>query len=85
MWMLYAGEHIFKSERERIDDLEDTVGLEIEAHPWWENEQCNGFCRERWDLWKRRFSAIAGIDDISMETKELAQQAVVYMGRVEKL
>lgn len=85
MWMLYAGEHIFKSERERIEDLEDTVGLKIEAHPWWDNEQRNGFSRERWDLWKSRFGAVAGMDDISMETKELARQAVVCMGRVEML
>lgn len=75
MWMLYAGEHIF----ERTEKLEDRVGLELEAHPCWDDEQCNGCSRDRWDLWKSRFSAIAGKDGISDETKELAQQAVVCM------
>ena len=85
MWMLYAGEHIFKSKRERIETREDRVGLELEAHPWWNNERSNGFSRERWDMWKSRFSAIAGIDDLNAETKELAQKAIVCMGRVELL
>ena len=85
MWMLYAGEHIFRSEREQIEAWEDTVGLESEAHPWWNNERCNGFSRERWDIWKNRFSAIAGIDNLSAETKNLAQKAVVSMCGVETL
>ena len=83
MWMLYAGEHIFKSKREHIEPVEDVVGLLVSAHPRWDDERCNGFCRERWDLWKSRLSEIAEMGDINVATKELAKQAVDHMKRVE--
>lgn len=83
MWMLYAGEHISKSERERIEKSEDMVGLELEPHPLWDDEQRNGFCRKRWNMWKRRFSEIAEMACNNLETKELARQAIDCMEQVE--
>ena len=59
--------------------------LEHTAHPWWDDENGNGFCRERWDLWKDRLRNIAEVSDVEVSTKELARQAIAEMSRVELL
>ena len=83
MWMLYAGEHVFGSKREHIEQLEDVAGFERAEHPWWEDEERNGFCRERWDVWKSGFSEMGKMEELSEETKDLAKQAVEHMEKVE--
>ena len=83
MWMLYAGEHVFESKREHIDQSEDVGGFETAEHPWWDEEERNGFCRERWDLWKSGFNEMAEMEELSEETKDLAKQAFENMDKVE--
>ncbi len=42
-----------------------------------------GFCRERWALWKRRFGEIAGFEQPTKVTRELARKAKEMMEVIE--
>ena len=42
-----------------------------------------GFCRERWQFWKLRFSKVK--DEVDKEVAEMAQQAIGAMEKAEKV
>ena len=85
VWILYAVEYIFMNKRKQVEKTEDRVGIFTSAHPWWDDEKCSGFCRERWNLWKAGSGQLAVIEEIAQRTRDMAKQAFECMERIENI
>ena len=85
MWIFYAGEHIWKSEREWVVPFTDLNALETSRGSlMWDATKKNGFCEERWVLWRDSFGWVADMEEVSDETRELATLAYERMRWIEE-
>ena len=50
----------------------------------WEEGKKNGFCRERWRLWRELFGSVADTEEVWAETRELAGLAAEKMRGIEE-
>lgn len=71
-WMLYAGKKIREDCQAGYED--DATG-----------ETKNGFSKERWEFWKKRFGDLADRKDLKRNTRAYAKQARDEMGRLESI
>ena len=82
--MLYAGERIWSSERDRREPYESVRAMALaRGNRRWEEGKKNGFCNERWGLWREMFAREADMEDVWAETRELAGFAAGKMGEIE--
>ena len=59
------------------------VGAPGSGGPLWENGK-HGFCKERWELWRKGFGAIAEMGgDLSENVRASARQAEKTMREIE--
>lgn len=85
MWILYAGGRIWKSEREWIGPLMDSNGLYMSRGSLMcDGTKNNGFCLERWAMWRDSFGWVADMEEVCEETRALATLAVERMRWVEQ-
>lgn len=78
-WIFYAGHFIYNSQQEW--EKSETRGDPARGGDKWNGKK--GFCKERWDFWKSRFSWVAELPELMDETKTIATQAVAAMINVE--
>ncbi|KAL9114198.1 MAG: hypothetical protein Q9187_007509 [Circinaria calcarea] len=80
-WIFHAGHMIFhlQDEWRASQDPGEDQGF---GEGLWKGK--NGFCRERWDFWKSRFTWVQGLKELEFETKAVAKQAVERMEKIEK-
>ena len=79
-WIFHAGRALFTCE----DQIEPSPnrGNPMKGGALWGGK--SGFCRERWDLWKKRFEWVQGVTTLEASTKEAAKKAVEAMEQIEK-
>jgi hypothetical protein len=81
VWMIYAGKWIFENEECSEEVLGVAMGDPEKAR--WLYEGPQGYNRERWLFWKRRFGEEAEDGEVSEKTRWFARKAHEEMGRVE--
>ncbi|KAI9677080.1 MAG: hypothetical protein M1817_006919 [Caeruleum heppii] len=79
VWIYYAGNQLFESDEIWEPGLGD--GDPAKGGSLWDGER--GFCRERWNLWRRRFQAVVEYVEVPQETRDFASKAVLEMKRIE--
>jgi hypothetical protein len=85
MWILYAGERIWKSESEWVGPRIDRLALYMShGSLMWDESRKNGFCLERWALWRDSFGWVADMEEVYDETRELAALAMERMRLIEE-
>ena len=85
MWIFHAGESIWKSEREWVGPLVDrNTFYTTRGSLMWDESKKNGFCEERWVLWRDSFGWVADMEEVSNETRELAISAYERMRWIEE-
>ena len=78
--MLYAGKQLYQSEEEWLKNPRE--GDPASGGPLWTGKR--GFCRERWEFWKKGFEGVAGREDVDEATRRIAKEAVEAMKVVER-
>lgn len=78
-WVFHAGELIYDCEEEIAPHPQG--GDPYKGGDLWTGK--HGFCKERWELWKQRFDSLAESTDLQTETKQVAREAVVAMGKID--
>ena len=76
VWILYAGDFIFHSEREwgpAPEGGEPGHQGAARGGTLWQGN--TGFGRERWTFWRERFGAIVSREDVDEDTRSWAQRA----------
>ena len=85
MWIFYAGEYIWKSKREWFAPLTDRYAMYMSRGSlMWDSSMKNGFCEERWVIWRDSFGWVADMKEVSNETRELATLAYERMRSIEE-
>ncbi len=85
MWIFYAGEYIWKSEREWVGPFADrNASYMSRGSLMWDGSKKNGFCEERWVIWRDSFGWVADMEEVSNETRELATLAFERMRWIEE-
>lgn len=83
VWILYAGELVWENEMVWGHPPSDRLAYSTASTPRWAQPKKNGFCDERWSLWKDQFRVVADTEGISAEARDLAQRAAEKMGWIE--
>ena len=85
MWIFYAGEYIWKSEREWVGPVYDRNAMYMSRGSlMWDATKKTGFCEERWVIWRDSFGWVADMEEVSEETRELATLAYERMRWIEE-
>ncbi len=77
IWVLYAGEHIYRSRRESLERCTPAEGC-----PLWNGKK--GFCPERRALWKERLEWVAEQDGMVEKARDLAVRPFSKMKETKK-
>lgn len=83
VWVLYAGELIWKLERVWGHPPEDRLAYDTRGTRRWPEPKKNGFCVERWTLWRDQFQVMADTEGVSFEAQDLASRAAEQMRWIE--
>ncbi|KAE8860649.1 hypothetical protein PTNB29_05744 [Pyrenophora teres f. teres] len=81
VWIFALGKQLY----EREEDLAPknlNQGNSGGGGPLWEGRA--EFSKGRWGLWKKRFGEVAGMEGVSEECRNIAREAEVTMGDIEK-
>ncbi|TFK54220.1 hypothetical protein OE88DRAFT_1723942 [Heliocybe sulcata] len=73
VWFLYLGERIHESDEE--------YGGPGRGGTVWTGKK--GFCKERWQLWKERMAIISQNTGISVDTRDIANEALKTMDTID--
>jgi hypothetical protein len=79
-WIFHAGRLIFGSADEYA--ASPTAGDPAAGGPLWTGK--HGFCRERWDFWKRRFVWVSEQAELDASTRDVARAAADAMAEIER-
>lgn len=76
VWIRIAGKYMygFRSDKAVPKDVEVRLDAREKKLPWWRGEETM-FCTARWHFWRRRFEQEAQNEDVSEETRELAEKS----------
>ncbi len=84
MWILYAGEYIWQCEREWREPYDDIRAVYMANGSFlWGKGRKNGFCVERWEVWRDSFEWVAEMEGVSDEARVLAKAAAGRMRCIE--
>jgi Protein of unknown function (DUF3632) len=82
-WIIRCGKRLYKEtlqrDVERLDAMQRDEAVP-KGGPLYNGRP--GFCRERWQFWKRRFSKVKG--EVDEAAAKMALEAVSAMERIEK-
>ena len=78
-WVAILGSEIFSWDNEFPSGEKE--GDPGKGGPLWDGQ--HGFCKERWHLWKRRFTELSTSKELSKELRELATEGVTKMDEAE--
>jgi hypothetical protein len=81
VWMLYAGRGSYENEDD--DDRVRGVALGTDETTVWLYKGPEGYCRERWDFWKKRFKEEMDNVEGKEETRIFAKRAFDETVRIE--
>lgn len=85
MWILHAGERIWKTEQEWVAPYKRIKALYMSRGSLiWDETKKNGFCVERWVMWRDSFGWVADMEEVCNETRELATLAYEKMIWIEE-
>ena len=80
-WISILGPQVYHWDKEF--EHGPRVGAPGKGGPLWENGK-HGFCKERWELWRKSFGAIAETGgDLSEDVRSCARQAGKTMKEIE--
>ena len=82
MWIFYAGERMYQSDREWQPPYYDRFAMHLAKGSFYWNGK-NGFCRERWQVWKLGFEEVTEMEQVYEETREFAAKAAQQMREIE--
>ena len=78
-WLSISGPQIYTWDKEFL--ISPTKGDRGRGGPLWSGQ--HGFCKERWELWKRRFGELSSSTELSEDLRKLAGECVAKMKEVE--
>ena len=88
MWFIYASGRMWANVQGRepcghVGHVEPRGIFDMPPGTRWEGKRWTGFCRERWDIWRKRLNdASAACTDADSEMKALIEEALGQMERV---
>jgi hypothetical protein len=80
-WVFAMGRLLYEKEQD-LTETRPTRDDPAKGGPSWTGK--SEFSKARWALWKSRFEQIAGMDEVSEETRRTAKQTVGLMNESEK-
>ena len=85
MWIFCIGEYIWKSEREWVAPFSHRhASYMSRGSLMWDESKADGFCEERWVIWRDSFGCFADMEEVSNETRELATLVYERMRWIEE-
>lgn len=84
VWVLYAGNFLFRSQREWVFVPEEgnLEGRSVAyGGPLWQGK--TGSCIERWEFWKERFGVIVETENVDEDTRSWADSARRKMEEIQ--
>ncbi|KAL5050571.1 hypothetical protein BDW71DRAFT_172743 [Aspergillus fruticulosus] len=79
-WIETLGVEIYKWDEEF--ESGPKVGARGKGGPLWDGK--HGFCKERWELWRRRFGEVSRMEgELAEEVRKIAQDAETVMKEIE--
>jgi hypothetical protein len=78
-WVSILGQEIFSWDNEFPSGKRE--GDPGRGGPLWDGQ--HGFCKERWNLWKQRFTELSSSNELTKELRELAAEGAIKMGEAE--